>query len=286
MRSALALALLPFTRGLPARQSFLVAPSYKSTVAVRGFATATASKTTGRAAATKTKAAPTAKATTTKPKKTAKAPAKKNKAAAKPKKPVGRKKKELSPEEQKLVLRRELRKKSLVGKEPKRLPDTKWMVYMSAALKGKPTSGLAEVRVRMSELSIEFKTLSPAELERLEETVTQNKAANAANWKTWIEIHSIKEIQEANRARRRLKREFDVRVFPLRLVDERLPKRPANNAYAYFVKAKRTGVHDGLWSKETTEGWRALSAAEKKPYEDLAAAERARFAKEMEKLTI
>lgn len=325
MRSAAAQALRPCARGLPAkslpsrgaiaRRSFLVAPSYKSRLAVRGFATATASKTTGRTAAkpaTKTKAAPKAKATATKAKKTAKAPAKKKKVAAKPKKPVV-KKKEVTPEKKQALLKRELKQKSLVGQEPKPLPANKWTVFMTGALKGKPGGGLSETRNKVAALSTEFKSLSPAELEvcipipppvmsnrvlteplhqRLEETAVQNKAVNAGNWKTWIESHSVAEIQQANLARRRLKREteFKIKPYPIRLVDERLPKRPANSGYAYFIKAKqsdapRTG---GLsrFSKALSEEWHALSATEKKPYDDLAAAEKAKFTKEMEKLTI
>lgn len=179
MRSAVAQALRQCARGLPAkslpsrvalvRRSFLVAPSYKLRVAVRGFATATASKTTGRSVAkpaTKTKAKPKAKAkaTTTKAKKTAKAPAKK-KAAAKPKKPVARKKKELSPEKKELLLKRELKKKSLINREPKRLPGSRWLLHVSDALKGKPSTGVSGTKERMTALSAEFKSLSPAELE-------------------------------------------------------------------------------------------------------------------------
>lgn len=91
-------------------------------------------------------------------------------------------------------------------------------------------------------------------------------------------------------ARRRLKRDFKITPFPIKLVDERVPKRPAANSYAFFVKAKRadgpktTGRH--YFTKELSEEWHALSAAEKKPYQDLAAAESARFRKELEKLTI
>ncbi|KAG6363329.1 hypothetical protein INS49_008426 [Diaporthe citri] len=304
MRSVAAQALRPCARGLPAkslpsrgaivRRSFLVAPSYKSKVAVRGFATATASKITGRTAAkpaTKTKTTSKAKGTATKAKKTAKAPAKKKKAVAKPKRPViKKKKKELTPEQKQAVLKRELKRKSLAGQEPKSLPATRWVVFMSNALKGKPSGGIGDTGKKMTAMSAEFKSLSPAELERLEETATQNKAVNAGNWKTWIESHSVAEIQEANVARKRLKREFNMTPFPIRLVDERLPKRPATAPYAYFVKAKRadgpktTGRQH--FTKELSEEWHALSAAEKKPYQDLAAAENSRFRKELEKLSI
>lgn len=176
MRSALTQALRQCARGQPptslpsrvalVRRSFLVAPSYKSRVAVRGFATATASKTTGRTAAkpaTKTKAAPKpkAKATTTKAKKT---PAKK-KAAAKPKKPVVKKKREMSPEKKEAALKRELKKVALMFQEPKQLPATKWLLYVSDSLKGKPSVGISETKTKLPMISAEFKALSPAELE-------------------------------------------------------------------------------------------------------------------------
>lgn len=114
--------------------------------------------------------------------------------------------------------------------------------------------------------------------------MTQNKAINAGNYKTWVESHSIDEIQLANIARRRLKRDFKINSFPLKIVDERVPKRPAVNAFAYFVKAKRSGEQKAIWSKELSEEWNALPAAEKKPYQDLAVAEFAKYSKEMEKL--
>lgn len=89
-------------------------------------------------------------------------------------------------------------------------------------------------------------------------------------------------------ARRRLKRDFKITPFPIRLVDERVPKRPSG-PYAYFVKAKRsdTTVESGTtFGKELSEQWHALSLTEKKPYQDLATADYARFHKEMEKLSI
>lgn len=296
MRSALTQALRQCARGLPpkslpsrvalVRRSFLVAPSYKSRVAVRGFATATASKTTGRTAAkpaTKTRAAPRAKATTTKGKKTAKAPAKK-KAAAKPKKPVVKKKKELSPEKKELLLRRELKKASLINKEPKNLPATRWLLYVSKALKGKPSNGKSDTTQRIPVLSAEYKTLSPAELERMDETVAQNKAINAGNFKTWVESHSIVEIEQANKARKRLKRDFNISAYPLKLHDDRVPKRPATNAYAYFIKAQRSAGPVRDLSQGMAEEWKRLSAAEKKPYQDLALAEYTKYKQEMGKI--
>ncbi|KAG8165374.1 hypothetical protein KVR01_005649 [Diaporthe batatas] len=300
MRSTLTQALRQCARGQPpralpsrvalVRHSFLVAPSYKARVAVRGFATATASKTTGRTAAkpatkkkatTKTKAAPKAKAkaTATKAKKATKAPAKK-KAVAKPKKPVARKN-AMSPEKKELLVKRELKKVALMFKEPKQLPASPWLLYVSNALKGQPSAGLSDTHQKLRALSADFKALSPAEMERLDETVAQNKAINAGNFKTWVESHSPVEIEQANKARRRLKREFNTKASPLKLHDDRLPKRPSNNAYCYFIKARHSGA--GL-SRELASQWKTLSAAEKKPYQDLAVAEFTKYKQEMDKI--
>lgn len=116
----------------------------------------------------------------------------------------------------------------------------------------------------------------------MDEIVAQNKAINAGNFKTWVESHSPAEIDQANKARRRLKREFNVNPSPLKLHDDRLPKRPASNAYSYFVKARHGGA--GLLSKELGEEWKSLPAAERKPYQDLAAAEFVKYKQEMEKI--
>ncbi|KAI3400248.1 hypothetical protein diail_3629, partial [Diaporthe ilicicola] len=287
MRSALTQPLRPCARGLQAKsllsrgalvgRSFLIASSYKSRVAVRGFATATASKTTGRTAAkkpaTKTKTNSKSKATTIKAKKTAKAPAKK-KAAAKPKKPVV-KKKEIDPEKKKILLRRALKKTALLNQEPKNLPAHPWLVFLTRNVQGEKIAGPKGMAQRIQAISAEFKGLSPAQLEDLQETARQNKAINAGHYKTWVESHSVADILAANNARRRLKRDFNLNVKPSKVVDERVPKRPASGPFAYFTKAKRSDVPGkpfGTHARELAQQWRALSQAEKKPYLDLASA--------------
>lgn len=118
----------------------------------------------------------------------------------------------------------------------------------------------------------------------MDEIVAQNKAINAGNFKTWVESHPPVEIEQANKARRRLKSEFNVNPSPLKLHDDRLPKRPASNAYSYFVKARHSGDGFRKLSKELGEEWKSLSAAEKKPYQDLAVAEFTKYKQEMEKI--
>lgn len=170
MRTAVT-ALRASSRGLPAKSltsrvaGFLIAPSYKSRVAARSYATATA-KTTAAAkkpAAKKTVAAkkPAAKKTATKAKKTVKST---KKAVAKPKKPAAKKKKEVDPEKQKVLQRRALKRTALLHQEPKNLPASAWLVFTSQAIKADTSiGGPASLGPKMQSLSVDFRALSPAE---------------------------------------------------------------------------------------------------------------------------
>lgn len=93
------------------------------------------------------------------------------------------------------------------------------------------------------------------------------------------------EIDAAARARKRLNREFNLNIKHPRIIDDRMPKRPAVAGWSYYVKAK-SGDNPGLslseMSKSLAQQWKSLSAAEKKPYLDLAAAESARYQKDRE----
>lgn len=116
----------------------------------------------------------------------------------------------------------------------------------------------------------------------------ENSAANAANYKKWVESHSVKEIHAANIARARLARKFPkgIRALHLRKIqDERLPKRPSN-AYALFAKSHMSGTAGSGKNlpelvKQISVMWKSLPDSEKKPYEDLHAADLARYRKEM-----
>lgn len=119
-------------------------------------------------------------------------------------------------------------------------------------------------------------------VQRLQDTADQNKALNAANYKKWVETHTVPEVTEANTARRRLIREFGLKVSPQRITDVRLPKRPLSG-FGHFMKARiagHVGQTQGLL-KDLGVQWKGLSAADKKPYLDLQAAESERYKREM-----
>lgn len=175
IRSVVAQALRAGSHGLPAKslsarvavvgRSFLVAPSYKSRVAARGFATATAKKTTTakKPAAKKTAKKPAAKKAASKKSATAtKAKKKTKKAAAKPKKAAA--KKPVNPERQKILLRRELKRAALLNQEPKNLPASAWLVFTSQAIKSDTSvRGPSTLGPKMQSLAVEFRSLSSSE---------------------------------------------------------------------------------------------------------------------------
>ncbi|KAF3762386.1 hypothetical protein M406DRAFT_357433 [Cryphonectria parasitica EP155] len=296
MQSAVAQALrgcgLTITsRAIVARRSFLVAPSYsRARLAVRGYATATATQkaTTTRAAkkpaAKKTTTTTTRKAAAGTTKKVA--ASKKPKAKAKAKAPAPKKKKVVDPEKKKAELKKELKKIALLHKEPKKEALNSWQVYLFDHIKGDKTLGKENFGPKLKELSAAYKDLPAAELQRLDQRSQQNRIKNAANYKQWVESHSVADIHAANNARRRLIYSFGMKLTPSKIVDERKPKQPAT-AFSQYIKS-RNGVfatgnaRDNM--KQLSAEWRALSLSDRKPYSDLYAAEAVKYRREQERV--
>lgn len=173
-RTTLAASSLSGTaaRVVAGRRTFLVAPSYKARLAVRGYATAVATKKKATTSSRTTAKKPAAKKATG-GRRTTKATAAKKKPVVKsrkvaPKKKTAVKKKpvkrEILPERKLLLTKRALRKKALLHGEPKQLPSTMWMVYVSNTMKSSPAANV-EFGPRMKAVSAQFKTLSAAEKE-------------------------------------------------------------------------------------------------------------------------
>ncbi|ERF74621.1 hypothetical protein EPUS_00751 [Endocarpon pusillum Z07020] len=188
--------------------------------------------------------------------------------AAKEKKDAGKKKKDL-------------RKIALLD-PPKRLPSTAFIV-----LSTETSSKGMSLSQHSKEVSAQYKNLSPEEMERLNHVANENKAKNEAAFKKWLGEHSPVEIKAANAARSQLKRqakkEGSKKIYP-HIQDERIVKQ-ARTSYTYFLKERfasgdmknmKIGEVGALIGRE----WRALSAEEKKPYEDRAARDKARYIEE------
>ncbi|KAM0283618.1 hypothetical protein ACHAQH_002396 [Verticillium albo-atrum] len=212
---------------------------------------------------------------------TKKAATKKKAAKPKPKK-VKKVKKEVAPEVKLAQEVRELKKVALL-KEPKRLPETVWTIFTAQNIK----SGETSLGERSRALAEEYKLLDAAETERLKEVAEKNKLANNAAYKAWVESHSPEEINAANNARNVLRRKLNkgkgvTHRYPIR--DERLPKRPTT-VYNLFFKARwASGDFSGDVTQATrtiAEEYKQLGEAQRQVYEDLAAADFERYAKEV-----
>ncbi|KAI1118771.1 hypothetical protein F5Y14DRAFT_179487 [Nemania sp. NC0429] len=264
---------------------------------IRGFATAgRPKKTSASKTVASTKAKKPAKKTTTKAKATTKPKSKakpKVKAKAKTRaKPAQKKRvrKALS-EEAKAILERRAWKKVGLFTEPKLQPSQPWRLFIFEKLQGK--QGGESVVDQMAALSREFKALPASELQRLESVVEKNKLTNAATYKTWVESHSPQEIYNANLARNRLKKKYNIPKGTLKLIhDERMPKRPAT-AYIYYTKTRwASGDFAGVSEPMHEVGariareWKSLSEADRRSYEEVARANYDAYAKATDALIV
>ncbi|KAM0803894.1 hypothetical protein BDR22DRAFT_960490 [Usnea florida] len=240
----------------------------------------------------KSKAKPVKK--TTKAKTKAKKPKAKKPKAKKPKvkktkakKPKAKKpKKELTAEEKTKKTIKELRAKAL--KAPSQLVTGAWTLFLTDKLRAaEKVEGIDAQGVKnrfgdtLKAASAAYKELTAEQLEQYNHLANQNKAANAATYREWIESHTPMVIHQANLARRHLTR-LGVKTPVLK--DER---QVAGNrsAYAFFTQSRfksgdyknmKVTVAGGLAGRE----WKALTDEQKKPFRDLAAQDYARYTQE------
>ncbi|GAB7325128.1 hypothetical protein MBLNU13_g09211t1 [Cladosporium sp. NU13] len=131
-----------------------------------------------------------------------------------------------------------------------------------------------------------YKALSAGELEHYNHLARVRREDSAAEFKRWVESHSIAEIKLANNARRALNRKDPKlsRTATRHIQDERLPKKGVT-AYLAFSSSRQTSgdfKHIAVTdrSKLIAEEWKALDAEEKEKYEKLAKEDQKRYASE------
>ncbi|KAB8289623.1 hypothetical protein EYC80_010537 [Monilinia laxa] len=267
-----------------------------SFLARRLYATATATKakpTTAKKPATKTKTPATAKKPATKKpaKKAAKKPAKKSakkvKAKAKPKpKPKPKPKKKKVAKKVVLTDSQKLRKKlkelkviALVSDEPKQKPQNAFRVLFEEL-----TAGSGDVIGSSKLASTQFKSASTAELERLNRISNENKAANLIIYKKWVESHTPENIRLANLARLHIRRLTNKTATPRIIKDDRAPKNRTLPLAIFVQERFRTGEFAGIKATESvkriSDEYKELTPAQRKTYEDAAAADSERYYRE------
>ena len=270
-----------------------------------GRTTSTTKKSTAKKpATTKVKETTTVKKTAAKPKAKSKSktePKTKSKAKSKAKKPVKRnvkRKTKKSPTEKEAKNKkiRELKVKAL--KLPKQQPATSWLVYWINYIKeNKKPDGLA-IGGLAKEASAKFKNIIPEErevcafshrpilnspqtpppsfLQLLTSTpcqqhwnhvANQNKSANQAMLKDWLESRPVEEITQAQLARKHLRRLGVRGQYGSLLHDERRLKRPVNARNLFYQDRVASGDFRGISNKDRfkmmSDEFAKLSVAEK-----------------------
>ncbi|KAF2833063.1 hypothetical protein CC86DRAFT_399713 [Ophiobolus disseminans] len=291
-----------YASALEARRSYATTksatkPTATVTKAVKAKAAAKPAPAKRATRATKTAAAKTVKKKTAtkaagRAKPTAKKAVKKTPKKAAPKKPV---RKVLTAEQkEKAKAKQDKAKLSELRRTALREPVSHHALTAYVAYIGENTRGKGELPAAKSQKLVEssqkWKTLTPAEHEHYNHLATEKTAAKRAEYRAWVLSHTAQEIHLANNARsqlRRLLKNTTKRTHPLhtsKIIDEREVKQPTN-AYAAFVRARHaTGDLKNIplpeGAKLLSEEWKALSAGEKKKYEDEYVVDKARHARE------
>ncbi|KAH6615077.1 hypothetical protein C7974DRAFT_403213 [Boeremia exigua] len=230
----------------------------------------------------------TAKKTAAKKPAAKKAAPKKTKKKAVPKKPVKRAKKVLTAEEKEKALIRELKKLAL--REPvTRNPISAYNLFFAERVKTAHKEG---GKPDFTDSTKSWAAITPAERENWNHQAAEANEARAAEYKKWVLSHTPDQIRIANNARARLRRTLSAtRKTPgipahcQSIVDERAVKRPVSAWTAFNVERSPSSDFKGLLlpqvSKLLSEEWKALSASEKQRFEDIASADKQRYANEM-----
>ncbi|ESZ96413.1 hypothetical protein SBOR_3145 [Sclerotinia borealis F-4128] len=214
-------------------------------------------------------------------KKLFKKPVKKVKAKAKPKKKVA--KKVILTDSQKLRNKlRILRVRALLS-EGLALPKGKSENAFQVLFQEKAI-GTGDVTRTAKEVAAQYKSASPAELERLNRIANENKAANAIVYKNWVKSHTPDVIRLANIARRHIRKLIKKPATPRFIRDDRTVKGPSPAIATYVRDRYATGEYVGIKASESLKQialeYKELSPEQRKPYTDGAAADSARYMQE------
>lgn len=235
-----------------------------------------------------------------------KKPAAKKKVVAKKKKPAAAKKpaKKLTPEEKDATRRRQLKQLALLNKAPKPAPVSPWLLYITRNQKDKPSpeaskamaTGYANLSASEMAVSTTFShhgiRLPSAQNDKdrmlicpqeYRDTVEANRTANHAQHVAWVETYPKEVIVLANLSRRELSRKTGKKILPI--VDARLPAKYIRSGYNFYIADSLTGgVRDPKRFAEIASAWKTMSPEEKRPFNEMAEAEKTLVTRQREEL--
>ncbi|KAK0383342.1 hypothetical protein NLU13_9255 [Sarocladium strictum] len=201
----------------------------------------------------------------------------KKKAAPKKKKAPVKPKKKLTAEEKEADKIKLLKKMALLN-EPKNLPVNTWLLYVSRNQKQQPTSETQKA------IASAYHSLSATEMADLRAATDANKSTNHNQHLQWVESHNPETILLANISRRELARKTGKKISPIK--DARLPHsiRSAFNFYMIDRLAGRGSVAERF--SEVASTWKTLSSEDKRPFNEMAEAEKTLMTRQREELMV
>ncbi|KAK3672256.1 hypothetical protein LTR78_007796 [Recurvomyces mirabilis] len=159
------------------------------------------------------------------------------------------------------------------------------------------TKDRQEQRGRLTEhskaMAAAWKECSPADIEHYNHLAHQAKETGQADYKKWVESHTVDKIAAANRARQQLRRLekkvaddasphkklYGVRVQSIH--DERRVKSPISSYFQFSINRQASGDFKNITVQERAkligQEWKALSQEEKDKYKQLSNEETKRY---------
>ncbi|KAI5250524.1 hypothetical protein E4T43_00289 [Aureobasidium subglaciale] len=158
-----------------------------------------------------------------------------------------------------------------------------WTIYVKENTAARANGGSAVSVIK--QLAEEYKGLDSSQKEHYERLVTEHNAKSLREYQEWLNDHTPAQINAANVARHKLRRELAKsghKYSPIK--DQRLVKRPRGAYLTYHGARLASGEFSGQSIAQSANAigheYKALSASEKKKYEDMAAEDLERYRRE------
>ncbi|THZ86097.1 hypothetical protein D6C84_02783 [Aureobasidium pullulans] len=166
---------------------------------------------------------------------------------------------------------------------PKNRQLANWAIYVRENAKDRAQG--SPVTTVIKQLAEEFRNLSTREKEHLNHQVNEANAKSLREYEEWLHGHTPAEILAANNARLQLRNKLaDTGNKYMPIKDDRLVKRARGSWIIFhserFSSGDFRGIKAGDAAKDIAVEFNALSASERKKYEDLAAKDLERYARE------
>ncbi|KAI4717476.1 hypothetical protein E4T48_06284 [Aureobasidium sp. EXF-10727] len=157
-----------------------------------------------------------------------------------------------------------------------------WAFYIKDKTAAKHNGPVTD---QVKALSQDFKNLSSSEKENLDQRVIEHNAKSLREFQEWLNSHTPAQILEANNVRSRLRKllaDSKTKYWPIK--DDRLVKKPTTSFIKFHNERIASGEYHGSVIAESAKRiaaeFKALSASEKKKYEDLSAKDVERYNRE------